>query len=62
MNTDKSRQCEATILFGNDQWDIPCTPCKFHCQLPAGHTGPHAETGNLRGQLYAVTWTEEVAA
>lgn len=49
--------CGATIQFGDDFGDNPCT---MVCKLPSGHEGKHKEVGNLSGNRpYEVTWEEE---
>lgn len=53
--------CKSIIVFGDDQADNTAT---FHCKLPLGHEGEHAERGEMESgedgkQPYLLTWTGE---
>ena len=49
-----TKQCKATIQFGDDHGDNHCT---FHCQREEGHKGKHQEKSILYDQFpYTLEW------
>jgi len=52
-------QCEAEIAFEGDDLGDKCT---FRCLLSRGHSGRHAESGEMNGQHYVVTWEDKPVA
>lgn len=48
-------RCGSELEFGDNYGDNSTT---FYCMLPAGHDGPHVESGKITRRQYSIVWTE----